>query len=109
MKDRLAETRVVEYWEDSLRYQHGNIRFEVELWCRGDEARRRSAYQNLRRLITSAGGECVSQAVIPQILYYGVLVELPAARVRETIATIFDESYSQLLRCEDVMFFRPLA
>jgi len=109
VKDRLAETRVVEYWEDSLRYQHGNIRFEVELWCRGVEAKRRNAYENLRHHITSAGGQCVSQALIPQILYFGVLVELPAARVRETIVTIFDESYSQLLRCEDVMFFRPLA
>jgi Subtilase family len=107
VKDRLAETRVVEYWEQNLLHERGNIRFEVELWCRGDEAKRRKAYENLSQHVASAGGLCVSQAAIPPILYFGVLVELPAARVRETIATILDASYSQLLRCEDVMFFRP--
>ncbi len=109
VKDRLFETRVVEYWEENLSYERGEIRFEVELWCRGVEGKRRQAYENLRSQIASAGGRCVSQAYIPQILYHGVLAELPAARVRETMGAILDESYSQLLRCEDVMFFRPLA
>ena len=109
VKDRLAETRVVEYWEENLSYERGQIRFEVELWCRGDEAKRRIAYETLSSLIASAGGRCMSQAFVPQILYHGVLVELPAARVRETMAAILDESYTELLRCEDVMFFRPLA
>jgi hypothetical protein len=56
VKDRLAETRVVEYWEENLGYARGQIRFEVELWCRGDEAKRRVAYEHLSGLIASAGG-----------------------------------------------------
>ena len=43
------------------------------------------------------------------ILYHGVLVDLPGRKIRETIDSILNESYSQLLRCEDVMLFRPLA
>ena len=81
----------------------------MELWCRGDEARRRIAYETLSNHIASALGRSMSQAFVPQILYHGVLVELPAARVRETMAAILDETYMQLLRCEDVMFFRPQA
>ncbi len=106
-RDRIEETCVVKYWEENLQYQTGNIRFEVELWCRSDDGRRRAAHDNLRRLIEGAGGQCISQALIPDILYYGVLAELPATRIRETVKQIMKESYSELLRCEDVMFFRP--
>jgi hypothetical protein len=109
VKDRLAETMAVEYWQEELRYRKGMIRFEVELWCRDDDERRNAAYGTLQQLIVEAGGSCISQAVLPEILYFGVLAELPAAKIRETIKAIMDESFSQILRCEDVMFFRPHA
>ena len=111
VKDRLAETKVIEYWNEQLKYANksDSIRFEVELWCRGDEARRKQSFAQLKKLIASAGGQCVSESVIPPILYHGVLVELPHAKVRETVDSILSESYSQLLRCEDVMLLRPLA
>jgi hypothetical protein len=106
-RDRLEETCVVPYWEDRLRYEKGSVRFEVELWCRGDPIRRRVAYDNLRKLIEAAGGQCIAHALVPDVLYYGVLAELPAARIREKVDEIMSQTYSQLLRCEDVMFFRP--
>jgi hypothetical protein len=109
VKDRIAETRVVEYWEETLKYEKGNIRFEVELWCRGDPNRRKAAYDNLRQIIVDAGGQCVSGIMIREILYYGVLAELPAAKIKETINKITANSDTSLLRCEDVMFFRPHA
>jgi hypothetical protein len=110
-KDRLAETKVVEYWKEGLEFANEgqSIRFEVELWCRGDEGRRKQAFAHLRKLVTSAGGQCITESVITPILYHGVLVDLPYAKVRETVDSILSESYSQLLRCEDVMLFRPLA
>lgn len=109
VQDRLADTQVVEYWEQNLRWQRESVRFEVELWCRGGESSRNASHAELRSLVESAGGQCVSSAFIPQILYHGVLVELPAAKIRDTINAILDKSYSQLLRCEAVMLFRPLA
>src|SRR5262249_6858609 len=90
-------------------YETGKIRFEVELWCRGDAGRREVGYLNLKQIITSAGGQCISSVLIPEILYYGVLADLPAAKVKETVTKIKDKSYTQLLRCEDVMFFRSQA
>lgn len=110
VKDRLAETRVLEYWKERLDDARPgqNIRFEVELWCRGEESKRRRAYDHLRRLVTSAGGQCVSESTITPILYHGVLVDLPYNKVRETVDAILSENYSHLLMCEDVMLFRPL-
>ncbi|QEH35002.1 Subtilase family protein [Aquisphaera giovannonii] len=110
VKDRLAETQVVEYWKERLEDEDPkkSIRFEVELWCRGEESKRRRAYDHLRRLVTSAGGQCVTETTIAEILYHGVLVDLPREKVRDTFDSIMSESYSQLLRCEDVMLFRPL-
>ncbi len=34
---------------------------------------------------------------------------MPAQKIKDTIKTIMDETYSQILRCEEVMFFRPHA
>jgi Subtilase family len=109
VKDRLADTQVIEYWEQNLRYQRDNVRFEVELWCSGNDASRRSSYEQLRKLVETAGGQCISHAFVAPILYHGVLVDLPGPKIRDTINAILDESYSPLLRCEEVMLFRPLA
>jgi hypothetical protein len=111
VEDRLAETNVIEYWKDELEFANAgqSIRFEVELWCRAEEAKRKRAAAHLKTLVTSAGGRCVAESVIMPILYHGMLVDLPYAEVRETVDSILSKSYSQLLRCGDVMLFRPLA
>ncbi|MBX9790022.1 MAG: S8 family peptidase [Pirellulales bacterium] len=108
VQDRLFETQVVEYWQESLALRDATIRFEVELWCRGQESRRRQAYADLQNLVQQAGGQCLREATIEQILYHGVMAELPASAIQEAVDRIRDQSYTQLLRCEDVMFFRPL-
>jgi len=107
VKDRLAETRVVEYWEETLKHEKGKIRFEIELWCRGQETRRKLAYDNLKKIVESAGGQCVSFWTVAEVHYFGVLVQLPAKEIRATLDKILVENDTQLLRCDDVMFFRP--
>ena len=107
VEDRLEQTGVVEYWRDRLAYEQATVRFEVELWCRDDEAVRQRAYANLSALIQQAGGRCIAQAAIPEITYHGVLAEMASQSLRATIDGIVSKEYSQLLRCEDIMFFRP--
>src|SRR5262249_48418366 len=85
VKDRIAETRVVDYWQENLEYETGTIRFEVELWCRGDRVRRDAAFRRLKQIIEGAGGQCVSYSLVPDVSYFGVLAELPAAEVRDTV------------------------
>jgi len=107
-QDRIAATGLLAYFEERLR-EPGDIRFEIELWCRQVPASRQRAYSQLELLVQQAGGQCLSQAAIPEISYHGVLAMLPAAVVQQTVDAILQQTYTQLLRCDDVMFFRPFA
>lgn len=109
VQDRLRDTRVVEYWEESLTYTSKPVTFEVELWCRGDVAKRNAGFTHVQNLVKAAGGQIVTRAIIPEILYFGVLVKLPPGKVKETVGSIRDGKFTELLRCEDVMFFRAHA
>ncbi len=106
-EDRIHATGLLQYLEERLEEDTDEIRFEVELWCRQNRNERERAHRDLSALISNAGGECVAQSAIPEILYHGVLVKMPAASVRETISGILAKNYGPLIRCENVMFFRP--
>ncbi len=114
--DRIQHTGVMAVWSENLQFaiDHPGVaqppfRFEVELWCRTEPAAQARAYNQLNGLVRVAGGKCVSQAVIPEISYHGVLAELPADAVARTVAAVRSQAYTELLRCEGVMFFRPRA
>lgn len=106
-QDRLERTGVLDYWQQYLQQKQGPIKFEVELWCRGSGEVRQRAYDNLQSLVGETSRKCVRETQIPEICYHGVLAELPPQSLHETINHILQNEYSQLLRCEDVMFFRP--
>jgi hypothetical protein len=115
-RDRLHHTGVLSAWEENQRFladhprvNHPAARFEVELWCRTDPTARSRAYGHLEALVRGAGGKCIAQAAVPEIAYHGVLAELPATAVAASLAAIESQAYTDLLRCEDVMFFRPRA
>ena len=106
VKDRLAETGVLEYWEENLTAGAQTILSEVELWAHQDAARRARAYGQLNTLIEQSGGRCLAQTAIAEILYHGVLVELPSTVVRDTLDRLLLEADTQLIRCDEVMLFR---
>jgi hypothetical protein len=70
-KDRIRETRIVEYLQEHLEYQKEPARLEIELWCRTGKAAQERSFQNLATLVHAAGGTCISQAVLPEIMYHG--------------------------------------
>lgn len=107
-KDRILATGVAAYWAQGLASNDPAIRFEAELWCRTDAAKRAAAYGRLQAIVTGAGGQCVKQAVLPDIDYHGVLIELPAAAVRQTVDAINAGDDTQLLRLTDVKYFAPI-
>ena len=106
VKDRLAETGVLEYWEENLSVGAQAVLSEVELWPHQNAGRRARAYEQLKQLVEQSGGRCVTQTAVPEILYHGVLVELPSAVVRDTLDRVLHEADTQLVRCDEVMFFR---
>lgn len=108
-EDRIHTTDVLEYLRERLDAGDEAIRFEVELWCRQSAQARKRAFDILSSLVTAQGGECITQSAVPEIFYHGVLVKMPAKSVQRTIRGVLRRKYGPLIRCEDVMFFRPFA
>jgi Subtilase family len=107
-KDRVLATGIAAYWAKGLASNDPTIRFEAELWCRADAAKRDAAFARLQAIVNGAGGQCVKQAALPDIDYHGVLIELPAAVVRQTVDAINAGNDTQLLRLTDVKYFAPM-
>lgn len=105
-QDRVQDTLLP--WLSRLQIQSGTmIKFEAELWFRNDGARRDASVAKVTRIVELAGGGQVSECVVPEIRYHGALLEAPANTVRDIARQILKSDYGDLVRCEDVMFFRP--
>lgn len=107
-QDRIKETGVLAQWAEDV--EVGAMkRFEVEFWFRADAGRRQQAYEAVDNIVRGLGGVSLYQAAIPEICYHAALVELPGQVARQFVDEVTAGNYSDLLRSEGVMFFRPRA
>ncbi len=105
IQDRLLETGVIDIWQEDLQYCGDRvIPFEAELWFRGGNELRAVSASQVTNLVQQAGGRILSQSVIEGIAYHGLLAELPAHAIR----AIVESPTTELVKCENVMFFRPV-
>ena len=105
VQDRLLETGVLDIWKENLEYDGDRvIQFEAELWFRGSDNLRMTSARQVTDLVQQAGGKILSQAVIESIAYHGLLAELPA----NAIQSIVKNPVTELVKCENIMFFRPV-
>lgn len=105
VQDRLLETGVIDIWHESLEYDGDRvISFEAELWFRGNGELRTISANQVTNLVQQAGGRILNQSVIEGIAYHGLLAELPANAIR----AIVENPTTDLVKCENVMFFRPV-
>lgn len=87
--DRLSRTGAAEAWRAELSEAGDEpIPFEVELWFRADPGRRTAEYGRLVADLLRSRGRVISQYVMPEIAYHGVLAELPAPVLLETAQTM---------------------
>lgn len=101
--DRLVETGVLASWKEDLEYDGDRIiKFEAELWFRGSDNLRLISANQVTNLVQQEGGRILSQSVIEGIAYHGMLAELPA----KAIQAIVDDQTTELVKCENIMFFR---
>jgi hypothetical protein len=85
-RDRLERTGALRVWERELtELQDELIQFEIELWLRSDPIRREQATSELRSDLVRNGGRLISESIRPEIGYHGVLAEIPAKLLAETI------------------------
>lgn len=104
VEDRLAEHKVFEIWQENLEFDaQSNVRFEAELWFRESEDKRSESESIVAGLIQELGGSVISQCVIPSIAYHSVLGEIP----KQTALQILEQPEVDLIKCENIMFFRP--
>lgn len=105
VQDRLLETGVIDIWREDLEDDGDRvIPFEAELWFRGSDELRAISANQVTNLVEQAGGRILNQSVIDGIAYHGLLAELPANAIR----AIVENPATELVKCENVMFFRPV-
>ena len=108
VEDRLTDTGLVEDWNQRAEFGQETVSFEAELWYRGSTARRRTAAAQLRQLVEALDGEIVSECVVGEIAYHGMLGRIDIARVRDVIDRPETRHDVGLFCCDDIMFLRPV-
>lgn len=104
VEDRLAERKVFDIWREDIDSDpKRSVRFEAELWYRGSDKKRKESETIVSGLIQNLGGSVVSQCVMPSIAYHSILGEIPAEKALQ----IIEQTEVDLIRCENIMFFRP--
>lgn len=107
-QDRVAETGLLEHWQESLavRGSSGRERVEVELvWAATDEARAATQARVEAVLAAIPNAKVLTATVQPAIQYHALLVELPPTEI-DQILRHGPESV-ELLRTEEVLFLAP--
>ncbi|HOM24498.1 MAG TPA: S8 family peptidase [Termitinemataceae bacterium] len=105
IQDRLLETGVIQGWQEDLKHDSNRpIRFEVELWFRSNPEKRKQSLNRVTDLIRNLDGRVLTGSLYEGIAYHGMLAELPA----QSIQTIINNQDVELVKCESIMFFRPV-
>lgn len=105
VQDRLDETGVLDIWRENLEhFPDQPVRGEIELWFRNSESKRQDAERQINSLIEELGGRVLSQYVLSDIAYHSILAELP----RQAAQQVMDHSDVELVKCDSIMFFRPV-
>jgi Subtilase family len=102
-EDRVpAET--IAFWQGVLaETPEAPVRFEIELWFYESAERRTAAFARLQAEVEQLGGAVIHHAVIPEIRYDALLVDILPGQVR----AIIDHPDITLARVDEVMFLRP--
>ena len=103
--DRVAETGLIEDWQERLELigANGVVRVEIELVWRGTASDRSAAAASVEAALGE--GTVKSRSQIPAIQYHAILADVPAADVQ----SVLDEGPSaiELLQADDVLFVSP--
>lgn len=113
MEEALRETGMLDRWQDLLNPINPAqaIRFQIELFYRRSEDRRRQSESNVANLLQAAGGKTLGGFIdMPEIAFHAVKAELPAERIQQLLNDLESERHDtdiQLFKFHGVMYFRP--
>jgi len=104
--DRFEETGIMDSWREDVEVtMESPTSFEAELFYRGDAIKRSAAAQNVRTAVLSMNGKVLTECVIEEISYHGMLIELPRYQIQNLLSDQRDNL--ALATCNEVMFYRP--
>lgn len=113
IEEALRETGMLDRWQDLLNPINPAqaIRFQIELFYRRSESRRRQSERNVAALLEAAGGQALGNFIdMPEIAFHAVKAELPAERIQQLLNDLVSERREtdiQLFKFHGVMYFRP--
>ncbi|MFO1369077.1 MAG: S8 family peptidase [Marinagarivorans sp.] len=110
-QDRIKSTGLLRDWEEKTARSVEDptvekVSIEIELWFRQSAIKRAFAERHIQKLIALNGGTIKGRYVHEGIGYHAVIGELPIDAVKTVLAQGAD--HLQIMRCDSVMFFRPL-
>ncbi|NIE83026.1 MULTISPECIES: S8 family peptidase [unclassified Burkholderia] len=113
IEETLRETGMIHRWHemvDPLDAQQP-ITFQIELFYRHTEIRRRQNEQAVRELLAALDGRTLGPFIdMNEIAFHAVKAELPAERIRQLLAEVGDPAAEvdiQLFKFPGIMYFRP--
>ena len=103
LADRITD-ETIGFWREDLGAESSELlRIEAELWFYDGAERRAAAYRRMEEAVADADGSIVDHAIIEDIRYEAVLIDLPGSEIRRLVA----REEIHLAICDDIMFLRP--
>ena len=101
--DRLSPETISD-WQTMIDEDPGKLqRIEVEIWFYENQQNRARASGRVEEAVDQAGGTVIDHAVIEEVGYEAMLVDVPYEEIRQLAA----RQEVHLLICDDIMFLRP--
>lgn len=112
VEETLVETGMIDRWQDLLDpvSPEDRIRFQIELFYRKKDEKRRNNEAAVRSLLESVGGKTLSEFLdMPQIAFHAVKAELPAQAIRSLLNEVASgaDIGIELFKFSGIMYFRP--
>ena len=118
LADRITD-ETIEFWREDLGTESSEfwredredlgtesselLRIEAELWFYDGTKRRAAAYRRMEKAVADADGSIIHHAIIEDIRYEAVLIDLPISEIRRLVA----REEIHLAICDNIMFLRP--
>lgn len=113
IEETLRETGMIDRWRDLIEPLNPQepVTFQIELFYRRADARRRQNEQAIQQLLAALGGRTLGPFIdMQEIAFHAVKVELSAERIRQLLQEVDDPEADidiQLFKFSGIMYFRP--
>lgn len=102
VRDRFEETGVIEIWNELLQAAPSTIRFEIELWYRDSEQKRKAAQDAILGILRQYSGTLVQSSIYEEIGFHGLIVECPTPEIQRML----ENHDHELINADQIMAIR---